>query len=118
MNVYFSNLRSVTFLNNNCGGVDYRQLKQKNAEKRKIQQHIDSTNWYSQPEIRIKHVESVKVNQSFILKNLMFSSQIDVNKQWISNKEPKLCRKTSLDNVELGLSGSTHIDSNDKINNL
>lgn len=24
MNVYFSNLRSVTFLNNNCGGVDYR----------------------------------------------------------------------------------------------
>ncbi|CAD8123614.1 unnamed protein product [Paramecium sonneborni] len=33
MNVYFSTLQSVTFLNNNSGGVDYQAMKQRNSTK-------------------------------------------------------------------------------------
>jgi hypothetical protein len=43
---YYSTLKSVTFLNNNCGGVDYRQLKQHNVERKKLQLNQSSTlNW-------------------------------------------------------------------------
>ncbi|CAD8122961.1 unnamed protein product [Paramecium sonneborni] len=33
MNVYYSTLQSVTFLNNNSGGVDYKQMKQRNSTR-------------------------------------------------------------------------------------
>ncbi|CAK92088.1 unnamed protein product (macronuclear) [Paramecium tetraurelia] len=33
MNVYYSTLQNVTFLNNNSGGVDYRAMKQRNSTK-------------------------------------------------------------------------------------
>ncbi|CAK68164.1 unnamed protein product (macronuclear) [Paramecium tetraurelia] len=33
MNVYYSTLQSVTFLNNNSGGVDYKAMKQRNSTK-------------------------------------------------------------------------------------
>ncbi|CAD8114321.1 unnamed protein product [Paramecium sonneborni] len=33
MNVYYSTLQNVTFLNNNSGGVDYRAIKQRNTTK-------------------------------------------------------------------------------------
>lgn len=52
---YFSTLKTVTFLNNNCGGVDYRQLKNKNAEKKKLQLQQENTQYWfqaaSQPEL-------------------------------------------------------------------
>ncbi|CAD8099377.1 unnamed protein product [Paramecium primaurelia] len=33
MNVYFSTLQNVTFLNNNSGGVDYKSIRQRNSIK-------------------------------------------------------------------------------------
>ncbi|CAD8187935.1 unnamed protein product [Paramecium pentaurelia] len=52
MNVYYSTLQSVTFLNNNSGGVDYKQMKQRNSTKSmNIYEQEYHPKIYSQPVI-------------------------------------------------------------------
>ncbi|CAK58872.1 unnamed protein product (macronuclear) [Paramecium tetraurelia] len=64
MNVYYSTLQNVTFLNNNSGGVDYKSIRQGNSTKTTNNyEHDYHSKTFSQPTI-FQHQQDIK--QSFV----------------------------------------------------